>query len=126
MENKLCKVLYVDDEEINLRLFSKIFRKDFNIVTATSAKEALKIAETEHIDVLITDQKMPEMTGVELLKNFNTLYPDIPPSRMIISGYSLNTDIEEAFDKYQLYQYIQKPWNYDNLKKLILESLNSK
>jgi CheY-like chemotaxis protein len=116
-------ILYVDDEEINLRLFRKSFRRDFNILLAGSAKEALEIIKTEKIDIIITDQRMPEMTGVELLKIVNQLLPDIPPHRLILSGYSENLDIDDAYNHYHLFSFVQKPWQYDELKQLLLNIL---
>lgn len=117
-------ILYVDDEETNLRLFKKSFRRDFNILLAGSPNEALEIIKTEKIDIIITDQRMPEMTGVELLKIVNQLLPEIPPHRLILSGYSSNSDIDEAFSHYHLYSFVHKPWQYDELKQLFLDVLN--
>ena len=62
-------VLFVDDEEYNLIAFRATFRKDYTIFTAKSGKEALKILRNENIGLIITDQRMPEMTGVELLEH---------------------------------------------------------
>ena len=123
MDTMEYTILYVDDEEINLRLFKKSFRRDFNILLAGSAKEALEIIKTTKIDIIITDQSMPEMTGVELLKIINQLLPEIPPHRLVLSGYSADSDIEEAFNYYQLFSFVQKPWEYDDLKQLFLNAL---
>ena len=113
---KKYSVLYVDDEEINLRLFKNTFRRDFAIFTVNSAAAALAFLEQQEVDVIITDQRMPDMTGVQLLEKINTIYSDIPPNRLIVSGYSENEDIELAF--------IPKPWDYENLKNSIIESVN--
>lgn len=117
------KVLYVDDEEVNLRLFKSSFRRDFDVYIANSANEGLKILEKTKIDVVLTDQKMPEMTGVEFLGIINERY-SIPPNRLIVSGYSNNKDIEKAFREYKLHQFVPKPWKYEELKQLIIESAN--
>jgi DNA-binding NtrC family response regulator len=123
MDTMAYTILYVDDEDVNLRLFKKTFRRDFNILLAGSAKEALDIIKAKKIDIIITDQRMPEMTGVELLKIVNQLLPDIPPHRLIVSGYSSNSDIDEAYN-HRLHSFVQKPWQYDELKQLFLNVLN--
>jgi response regulator RpfG family c-di-GMP phosphodiesterase len=118
MEKK-TNVLYVDDEESNLRIFRDSFRRVFNIFTALSGKEALRILSEEKIDVIITDQKMPSMTGVELLREVNLRYPEIPPNRLILSGYSEDEDIAKAFKEYNLSKFVSKPWEYEELKNII-------
>lgn len=118
-------ILYIDDEEINLRTFKTAFRREFIIYLATSALEGLEILEHEQIDIVITDQMMPKMTGVQFLEQVNKRFPTIPPKRLIISGYSLDDDIKKAFDKYQLFQFVAKPWKFDKLKQTINDALNS-
>lgn len=120
---KKYKILYVDDEAINLRIFKDSFRRDFEVLLANSALEALEILGETDVDVVITDQKMPNMTGVELLEKINNKYPDIPPNRLILSGYSANADIKKAFDHYKLFKFISKPWEYDELKNIIINAI---
>lgn len=115
-------VLYIDDEEINLRVFKSTFRRDFFVLIACSAREGLSVLETEPVDILITDQRMPEMTGVGLLKEVAEKFPHIRPVRLILSGYSADQDIEEAFKKYRLYRFVSKPWDETFLKNIILEA----
>ncbi len=124
--NDKYKILYVDDEEVNLRLFKNTFRRDFDILLANSAKEGLLILEKNKIDVVITDQRMPEMTGVEFLEIVNERFDDIPPNRLIVSGYSTNEAIEKAYKLYKLFRFISKPWRYEELKQVILDSINPK
>lgn len=119
----MITVLYVDDEELNLTVFRCTFRRDFNIITSLSPVKALEMLEQQKVDVIITDQKMPEMTGVQFLKVVNDRFPGVPPGRIIISGYSSNAEIDEAFSRYRLYRFITKPWNGDQLKKIIYESI---
>ena len=116
------KVLYVDDEESNLRIFKDTFRRDFDVQVAISAYKALDILEQNLVDVVITDQRMPGMTGVELLKEINEKYSEIPPNRLIISGYSEDSDIKKAFEEYKLFKFIPKPWDYIELKDTIISS----
>ena len=124
MEDKKVIVLYIDDESINLRLFKAAFRREFVVYTATSAIEGLKFLEANKVDVIITDQRMPEMTGVELLKKIQEKFPFIPPGRLMLSGYSETKDIEDAYEKYNLYKFISKPWNKKNISELIYKSIN--
>ncbi len=121
--NKKTKILYIDDEEKNLILFKNSFRREFEIVTANSAQKGIELIEQFDFDVIITDQRMPEMTGVEFLKEVQKRFSRVPPSRLIISGYSDQEAIDEAFDKYQLYKLIQKPWDRAEVIKVISEVL---
>jgi CheY-like chemotaxis protein len=118
-------LLYVDDEVLNLRLFKNSFRRDFDISLANSAQEGLKMLENNEFDVVITDQQMPEMTGVELLAIINEKYSEIPPNRLIISGYSVTEEIEKAFSEYKLFRFVSKPWKYEELKQIIFESISA-
>jgi len=125
MEHKKLIVLYIDDENINLRAFKSTFRREFIVYTANSAIEGLKILQAEKVDVIITDQRMPDTTGVELLKNIQELFPSIPPSRLILSGFSKTQAIEDAYTKYNLFKFISKPWNKKNIRELIYESIKA-
>jgi response regulator RpfG family c-di-GMP phosphodiesterase len=116
---KKHKLLYVDDDEINLRIFKNTFRRDFTVHAAISGHDALKILKKENVDVVITDQRMPGMTGVELLAKIKTMFPDTPPNRLIISGCSEDEDIKRAFEEYMLSMFIPKPWKYNELKEII-------
>lgn len=105
----VIKVLYVDDEENNLSSFKANFRRLYEIYTATSGAGALDILSQTEVHVVISDQRMPEMTGVELFKRVKKLYPE--PIRILLTGY---TDIEalaEAINEGDIYRYITKPWN---------------
>lgn len=117
-------ILYIDDEESNLRVFKNTFRREFNVRLASSADEGVAMLKKEKIDVIITDQRMPGKTGLELLKEIHTLYPDIPPHRLMVSGYAAPEDIDTAFKDYGLFKFISKPWEADHLKQIILKVIN--
>lgn len=119
------KILYIDDEEINLRLFKSTFRRDYDILTARTAMEGLEILSENPVDLIITDQRMPDVTGVEFLSMVQQKYPQIPPGRLIISGYSDPEDIALAYKEYQLYQFIAKPWGQDELQEIIKKAMNN-
>ncbi len=113
------KILYVDDELMNLTAFKATFRKGFEIFTAASAKEGKKILEQENdIHIIITDQKMPETTGIEFLESIIENHPD--PIRILLTGYSDMSAVIDAINKGRVYQYVEKPWKENDLK-IILE-----
>ena len=110
-------LLYVDDEPSNLRVFKDTYRRKYNVFTAISAKEGMKIMEEEHIDLILSDQRMPEMSGIELLKYSLEKYPKT--NRILITGYSDINAVENAINEARVFQYIQKPWNEKSLSDVI-------
>jgi DNA-binding NtrC family response regulator len=119
-------ILYIDDEESNLRIFRNSFRRDFEIFLASSAEKGIEILNRERIDVIITDQRMPGTTGLELLKMIHVRYPDIPPHRLMVSGYAAPAEIKTAFKEYGLFRFISKPWEAEELKQIILNVIQTK
>ncbi len=115
MNTKEINVLYVDDEIHNLNAFKASFRRTFNVFTAESAKDALPILEREDIHIILTDQRMPNMTGVEFLASILDVYPD--PIRILLTGYSDLTAVVDAINKGQIYLYITKPWQEEELRQ---------
>ncbi len=110
------RILYVDDEENNLMSMKATYRRDFEIVTASSADEAVKILEEDEqgFSILLTDQRMPDKTGIDFLMEVKDKYPD--STRVLITGY---TDVEAvigAINKGEVYRYIEKPWDVNELK----------
>jgi response regulator RpfG family c-di-GMP phosphodiesterase len=121
--NKKYKILFVDDEESNLRIFKDTFRREYEVFLAISGFKALEILEQDMVDIVITDQRMPGMTGVELLGEIQKKYPGLHPLRLMISGYSDDEDIKKAFNEYKLLKFINKPWEYSDLKQIIEDSI---
>ena len=108
------KLLIVDDELANIRLLERLFRQDYFCLTASSGEEAMELLDQHEVAVIITDQRMPGMTGVELLKRSADRRPHMV--RILLTGY---TDLEaliEAVNCGLVYMYINKPWNNDDLK----------
>jgi len=112
----MSNILYVDDELENLAAFKAVFRRDYNIHTTASPTEALDYLHSHDVNLIITDQKMPEMTGVEFLKEVKEFIPQRCPGRIILSGYSKSSAIDEAYKKYNLCLFISKPWDPEELK----------
>ncbi|MEJ2881984.1 response regulator [Pedobacter sp. GR22-6] len=110
----LINVLYVDDEVHNLNSFKAGFRRLFNVFVAESAAEGRKILEAENIQVIITDQRMPVMTGIEFLESIIPDFPD--PIRILLTGYADINAVIDAINKGQVYKYIQKPWMDEDLR----------
>lgn len=114
-------VLYVDDEVNNLNSFKAAFRRDFDIYTASSVREARKILESNEIGVIITDQRMPVMTGIEFLESIIPVYPDT--IRILLTGFSDINAVMDAINRGQVYKYLVKPWQNDELKMYIENAL---
>lgn len=106
-------VLYVDDEENNLFSFKATFRIKYHVLTAFSGDEALKILETKQVHVIISDQRMPEMTGVEFLEKVLSKFPD--PMRILLTGYADMGAVVDAVNKGKIFHYLAKPWNEEEL-----------
>lgn len=115
-DNKIS-VLYVDDEENNLRSFKATFRRTYKVFTAISGEEGLKILQDNPIEIIITDQRMPEMTGIEFLTK--VLEFNKEPMRMLLTGYSDINAVIDSINKGEVYRYLTKPWNEDELKSAI-------
>ncbi|WP_057938400.1 response regulator [Algoriphagus resistens] len=120
MEDKatgIIKILYLDDEENNLQAFKATFRRDYKIFLAISAEEGRAILSKEEIDIIITDQRMPEETGVEFLASIIPVHPD--PIRILLTGYTDIQAVIDSINKGQVYHYLTKPWEEDYLRTVI-------
>ena len=116
-------ILIVDDEENNLQLLRRTLRGNYNIKTATNGREALEIIQNEGdtISLVVSDQKMPEMEGTEFLKQVSTTHPDIV--KILLTGHQDTDIIVSAINDCQLYQYILKPFEPEELKVSIKNGL---
>src|SRR5437867_1161808 len=108
------KILIVDDEAANLRTLERLFRKDYSVLTAQSGAEALALLAEHNVALLVTDQRMPGMTGIELLQQTVPLRPHMV--RMLLTGYTDVSTLIEAINCGQVYKYVTKPWNNDELR----------
>ncbi len=106
-------VLVVDDEQRSLETLRRILEEDFEVLTAPSGEAALEILGREWVQVMLCDQRMPGMTGVELLKQVRDQWPDVV--RIIVSGYTDTQDIIAGINEAGIYQYITKPYQPDSL-----------
>ncbi|MGD0755068.1 MAG: SpoIIE family protein phosphatase [Bacteroidales bacterium] len=119
----LPPILYVDDEQDNLTVFSSAFRREYEVHMATSGAEGLEILKKNEIHLIITDQRMPEMTGIQFLEKIIPEYPDC--IRMILTGFSDIEAIIQAINTGRVYRYITKPWSKEELKINIDKALET-
>ena len=117
-------VLYIDDEDLNILVFEKSFKRKFKVRAAKSAEEGLKILQTHaDIDVVISDMKMPGMNGLEFISQAKSKYPDIPC--FILSGYNMTAEIQEALKKELILKYFTKPLQNHEIEDAVLNCINS-
>ena len=114
-------VLYIDDEIHNLNSFKAAFRRDFNIFVAQSARDGRKILDQNEIAVIVTDQRMPVMTGIEFLESIIPVYPDT--IRILLTGFSDVNAVMDAINRGQVYKYLVKPWADEELKMYIQNAI---
>jgi signal transduction histidine kinase len=116
-----ASVLYVDDLQTNLILFQATFEKDYNIILAESAAAAIEILRKQEVQVLVTDQRMPDMSGTELLEIVAAEYPDI--RRFLLTAFNDIETVVEAVNKGHIHGYINKPLKADEVRISINNSL---
>jgi two-component system, sensor histidine kinase and response regulator len=123
MEIEKFNILYVDDEDDNLRIFKASFRREFNVFTAINTSIAREILDGNDIHLIISDQRMPDKTGVEFLEETIADFPDV--IRIILTAFSDTTDIIRAVNKVGIYRYLTKPWDIDDLMMTIKSAVNN-
>ncbi len=121
MEEEI-KILCVDDEPNVLNALRRLFIDDeYTIITASSAPEGISILEKEHVQLVISDYRMPSMSGVDFLGEVYKRWPDTV--RIVLSGYADASSIVGAINEGHIYKFIPKPWNDDELKITIANSI---
>ncbi|MBI3235066.1 MAG: response regulator [Bacteroidetes bacterium] len=113
MESPKIKILYIDDEKSNLIGFKSSFRELYDVHLAESAQQGREILDTIPIDIIFTDQRMPEVTGVQFLESILEIYPE--PMRILITGYTDFSALVDAVNKGNIYRYLQKPWKEEEI-----------
>jgi len=117
---KRYRLLFVDDEPRVLRALTSAFRRDYDVHVAASGLEALKILSQQTIDVLVSDQRMPHMTGDELLSKVCQQYPQV--MRILLTGYVDKQAIINTINEGEIYRYLSKPWNVNVMRVVIAEA----
>ncbi|MBF0568030.1 MAG: response regulator [Nitrospirae bacterium] len=114
-------ILIVDDEPDILEALSDTFMYDYEVHKASSAAEAMEILKNNTIDLILTDQRMPGMTGSELLARIETEYPNM--GKIILTGYSDISSTIDAINKGAVDKYLTKPWDSDKIRRIVMEVL---
>ena len=122
MDKKMV-VLFVDDEkQILTSLERGLLEEPYRKLFASNGKEAIEILDKEKVDVIVTDMRMPEMNGLELLKIVKEKHPEI--IRMVLSGYTQITTLLTAINQGEIFKYITKPWKLEEeFKPAVREAL---
>jgi len=115
------KLMIVDDEPANLRVLERLFRPDYRVVTALSGAEALALLEQNDVALLISDQRMPEMTGIELMTKTVDIRPHMV--KILLTGYTDVGAIIAALNSGLVYRYLTKPWNNNDLRLTVSRAL---
>lgn len=116
---KEINVVYVDDEIHNLNSFVATFRRDFNVFVASSAAEGFKILKNYFVHIVITDQRMPGMSGVEFLTRVSEEYP--ATTRVLVTGFTDAQVITDALSNGQVHYRIEKPWDAEKIRAIIAD-----
>jgi signal transduction histidine kinase/response regulator RpfG family c-di-GMP phosphodiesterase len=123
-ENPKIKILVVDDEPDNLDLLYRTFHKEYKVLRAESGPAALEILAKEgEVAVIISDQRMPKMSGTEFLSLTAAQYPDV--IRIILTGYTDVEDLVEAINAGKVFKYVTKPWDAEDLKMLVSQAVDT-
>jgi len=117
------KILLVDDEEANVRLLKRVLSDEYDTVEALSGQEGLNMLKEHDISLIITDQRMPGMTGVQLLKESLAVRPDA--IRILLTGYTDVQALIDAINSGHVYKYVPKPWDRDELKVTVKRAIET-
>lgn len=110
-------ILVVDDEPANLRMLERLLRKEYTVLAATSGAEALEILKSHEVSLIITDQRMPEMNGTELLRQSMDINPEA--AKIILTGHSDIEALIDAINSSRVHKYVSKPWDPMQLKEVV-------
>ena len=115
------KILCIDDETHNLEALERLLRKKYKTICVSSGADALKEVEKHHFSLIISDQKMPEMTGVEFFMQAKKIQPEA--IRILLTGYTDLESVIDAINQGQIYRYITKPWDPDELLGIVKQAI---
>src|SRR5437016_3805706 len=113
-------ILVVDDEQDILDSVRDLLRMEFKVLTTTSAAQAIDMMKKEEVHIVMTDQRMPSMTGVEFLQSVRGGYPDA--IRLLFTGYADIRAVIDAINQGNVYRYLTKPWDPNELVSVIREA----
>ena len=120
--SEVIKVLFVDDEPNVLNAIKRIFvDEDYEIITAHSAMEGMAVMKNNEVRVVVSDYRMPDINGIEFLREVNEHWPETV--RIVLSGYADIASIVAAVNEGQIYKFIPKPWNDDELRMTVANAV---
>ena len=119
-KDRKYRVLFVDDERRILTALRSIFRREYEVFTANGGAEALEILQKNRVDVVVSDQRMPNMLGNELLAKVHQLYPQT--MRVLLTGFMDKAAIIDTINQGQIYRFINKPWKNEDIREIIAEA----
>lgn len=123
--NNRATLLFIDDEANILAALKRLFHPlGYTILTAESGAEALALMEKERVDLVISDMRMPQMSGAEVLEQIRRKWPDVV--RILLTGFSDISSTIAAINRGEIYRYISKPWNDDDIVLLVRDALERK
>jgi response regulator RpfG family c-di-GMP phosphodiesterase len=117
------KILLVDDEEANVRLLKRVLSDEYDTIEALNGQDGLNLLKEHDISLIITDQRMPGMTGVQLLKESLAVRPDA--IRILLTGYTDVQALIDAINSGHVYKYVPKPWDRDELKVTVKRAIET-
>jgi putative two-component system response regulator len=123
MTDSKHKVLIIDDEAANLRLLRRVLGDEYETFAAQSGQEGLEILKDEDVSLIITDQRMPGMSGVQVLEASQNIRPDA--IKILLTGYTDIQALIDAINSGNVYKYIQKPWDAEDLKLTVKRALET-
>lgn len=116
-----ARVLFVDDEQRILTSMKMLFRRDYQVFTCNSAAEALELLKSQKIEVIVSDQRMPNMTGIELLREVRDMQPQA--IRLLLTGYSDLNAIIGSINEGEIFRFVSKPWSNVDLKATLAKAV---
>lgn len=117
IKTERIKILYVDDELENLKAFKASFRRLFDVSICESPAEAIEVLKKDEFEIIISDQRMPDMNGTDFFNTIKSTYPD--SMRILLTGYSDLEAVVDAINQGQVYRYVTKPWNETEMVDIV-------
>lgn len=124
VREKYGRLLIVDDEEAVLQALKRLFHRHYDVVVVSSGAAAVELLQQDEFDLIISDMRMPGMSGAALLKHCFEQYPEM--IRILLTGYSDLESAIKAVNEGNIYRYISKPWDNDQLRNIVAEALDTR
>src|SRR5262249_38743146 len=121
MSENLATVVFVDDEERILRSLRMLFRGRYNVLTTTSGREAVEMVRKQPVHAIVSDQRMPEMRGVDVLRDVRAVSP--ATMRLLLTGYSDLQSIVASVNEGEIFRFIEKPWQPQYLMDVVEQAV---